>query len=195
MTIKEFKNTAYHHYGKTPFSLIKFIYYSGFRINTFIVYENDLTKKLSEHNLDANFKIVKPTIKELELIREGIILPREFYYDKIYNAKTCYLAFRGDKVAYIHWVLSKGDYSRFLNISTGVAELNYNTTLPEFRGYSLAAKVMAYISLDLQSSGCRKLMGVVHEFNYPQNKCMLKAGFREVARIKAIGPFNKKMQV
>jgi len=122
-------------------------------------------------------------------------LPREFYYDRIYNAKTCYLAFKDDKVAYIHWVLFKGDYSRFLNLSDGVSELNYNTTLPEFRGHSLATKMMAYISKDLKQIGYKKLMGVVHEFNYPQNKSMIKAGFNELTRIRALGPFNRRLAV
>ena len=150
---------------------------------------------LRNHNIDPDFRVVKPTIEELDKIRTGKDLPREFYYDKIYNAKTCYLALKDDQIAYIHWVLFRGDYSRFLNLSDGVAELNYNTTLPEFRGHSLAAKVMAYISKDLQRIGYKKLMGVVHEFNYPQNKCMLKAGFEEVTRIKALGPFNRKLTV
>jgi len=195
LTLKEFKKTAYHHYGKAPLSLLKFIYYSGLSINTFIVYENDLTKELRAHNLDTDFMVVKPSIEELDKIRAGKDLPREFYYDSIYEAKTCYLVFKRDDIAYIHWVFCGSDYSRFLVLRDGVAELNYNTTLPEFRGHSLAAKVMAYISKDLQNMGYRKLMGVVHEYNYPQNKCMIKAGFQEIARIRSLGPFNKKLIV
>jgi len=145
-TTSNFKKTAYHHYGHSPLSLLKFMYYSGIRINTFIVYENDLTKELCEHNLETDFRVVKPTMEELKKIRSGMDLSREFYYDRIYNAKTCYLAFKDDKVAYIHWVFFKGDYSRFLILRDGIAELNYNTTMPEFRGIWLSAKMMAYIS-------------------------------------------------
>jgi len=195
ITISNFRKTAYHHYGNTPLSLLKFIYYSGLRINTFIVYENDLTRKLCDHNLDPDFRVVKPTLEELEKIRTGMNLPREFYYDRIYNAKTCYLAFKADKIAYIHWVFFKGDYSRFLILRDGVAELNYNTTIPEFRGCWLSAKMMAYISKDLQREGYKKVMGVIHEFNYPSIKCIKRAGFVEVARIKTFGPFHKKLAV
>jgi len=194
-TTSNFKQTAYHHYGHSPLSLLKFMYYSGVRINTFIVYENDLTKELCEHNLDSDFRVVKPTMEELKKIRSGMDLSREFYYDRIYNAKTCYLAFKDDKVAYIHWVFFKGDYSRFLILRDGIAELNYNTTMPEFRGIWLSAKMMAYISKDLQEEGYKKVMGVIHEFNIPSIKCIKRAGFVEVARIRAPGPFNRKLAV
>jgi len=195
LTIKEFKRTAYHHYGETPLSFARFLYYSGIRMNTFHVYENDLTRELPEHNLDPEFRVIKPTLEELVRIRRGRVLPREFYYDKIYHAKTCYLAFKGEELAYIHWVFFKGGYSRFLILRDGVAELNYNTTVPKFRGNWLSAKMMAYISKDLKEVGYRKVMGVIHEFNYPSIKCIKRAGFREITRIKALGPFHRKLMV
>jgi RimJ/RimL family protein N-acetyltransferase len=195
VTLKNFKKTAYHHYGDTPFSFLRFLYYSGIRVNIFFVYENDLTKELAEHNLDSDFKVIKPTLNELAKIRGGRVLPREFYYDRIYNAKTCYLAFKGDELAYIHWVFFKGDYSRFMILSDRVAELNYNTTLPKFRGNWLSAKMMAYISRDLQEEGYKKVMGIIHEFNTPSIRCIKKAGFKEVGQIRALGPFHRKLRV
>jgi len=195
ITLRDFKKTAYHHYGETPFSLIRFLYYSGIRRNTFYVYENNLARELPEHNLESDYRVVKPTLEKLTRIREGKVLPREFYYDRIYHAKTCYLAFKGDELAYIHWVFFKGDYSRFLILRDGVAELNYNTTLPKFRGDWLSAKMMAYISQDLKKKGYKKVMGVIHEFNYPSIKCIERAGFRKITKIQALGPFHRKLRV
>jgi hypothetical protein len=196
ITLKNFKKTAYHHYGQSPFSFLRFLYYSAIRINTFYVYENDLSKELPPDNLGPGFKVIKPTLEELERIRTEKALPREFYYDKIYNVKMCYVAFHGDELAYIHWVFLKGDYSRFLALkSDGVAELNYNTTIPKFRGNWLSAKMMAYISKDLKESGYKKVMGVIHEFNYPSIKCIKQAGFREVGKIRGVGPFHRKLKV
>jgi len=195
VTLKNFKKTAYHHYGKKPSSLFKFLYYSGIRINTFMVYENDLTRELPEHNLESEFRVMKPSLEELAKIREGMDLPREFYYDKIFNTKTCYLVFNGDELAKIYWVLFKGDYNRFLILSDDVAELNYNTTLPKFRGRQLMAKMMVYISHDLKSAGYRRVMGIIHEFNFPALKAIEKAGFRRIAKIRTLGPFNRKMKV
>ena len=195
VTLINFKKTAYHHYGKKSLSLFKFFYYSVIRINTFIVFENDLRRELPEHKLEPEFRVVKPSLEELARIREEMVLPREFYYDQIYHVTTCYLAFKGDELAYIHWVFFKGEYSRFLILSDGVAELNYNTALPKFRGKRLSAKMMAYISIDLKSAGYKKVMGVIHELNYPSIRCIESAGFNQVARIRAWGPINMKMKV
>jgi len=195
VTLKDFRKTAFHHYGHSPLSYIKFLYYSALRINTFIIYANDLTKKLPPINLEPGYEVLKPTLEELHNIRLGKTLPREFYYDKMYKVQTCYLAFYKSELAYIHWVFFKRDHSRFLILGDDVAELNYNTTLPKFRGQWLSAKMMTYISKDLQNSGYKKVMGIIHEFNYPSIKCIKQAGFREIGRIKALGPFHKKLKV
>ena len=195
VTLNNFKKTAYHHYGDSPLSYFKFIYYSGLRINTFIVYENDLARELPPHDLDSEFEVIKPSLEELRNIRIGKNLPREFYYDQLLNASTCYLAFCEGELAYIHWLFFKGDHSRFLILSDGVAELNYNTTLPGFKGRRLSAKMMAYISKDLQNSGYSKVMGIIHERNIASIKCILLAGFRETGRIKALGPLHRKMKI
>jgi len=195
VTIKDLKKTAYHHYGNNPISLLKFIYYSLIRVNTFYVYENDLTQELPELNIESEFKVLKPNLEELSRMREGKDLPREFYYDEIFNARTCYLVLCGDELAKIYWVLFKGDYNRFLLLSDGVAELNYNTTLPKFRGKQLMARMIVYISQDLKKAGYKKLMGVIHEFNPPAIRAIEKAGFKRIARIKTLGPFNRKRKV
>jgi hypothetical protein len=196
ITLRDFKKTAYHHYGKSPLSLFKFLYYSVLRINTFFVVENDLTRELPELDLDPDYRVMKPSLDELAAIRSGREdLPREFYYDKIYSTTTCYVVFKGEELAYIHWVLLKGDYNRFLILGDGVAELNYNTTLPKFRGNKLMAKMIAYISKDLKESGYRKALGVIHEDNYQSIRAAENAGFRKIASIKALGPFNRKVKV
>ena len=191
-TLIEFRKTAEHHYGKGVYNIGRFFYYSMVRLNKFIIYKNELGRELPDHNLGGVYRVVKPNLVELRKAREGLDLPREFYYDKIYNAKTCYLAFRGDELSYIHWVFFKGDYSRFLILRDGVAELNYNTTLPKFRGMSLSAKMMAYICMDLKKEGYNCVYGVIHEFNYPSIKCIEKAGFSIVKKIKSFGQINKK---
>jgi hypothetical protein len=195
VTARDFKKTAYHHYGKSPLSLLKFLYYSAIRINTFLVYQADLDREFPELAIDNNYRVIKPTLRELARIREGNDLPREFYYDELYNVKTCYLVFKDDELAYIHWVFIKGDYNRFLKLSDGVAELNYNTTLPKFRGNRLQAKMVAYICKDLKKNGYSKVVGVTHESNIASIKSIERAGWKEIARIKAFGIFHRKVKV
>jgi len=107
--------------------------------------------------------VIKPTLEELDKLRQGKELPREFYYDRIHGVKTCYVALHGEEIAHIYWLYFKGDDSRFLVLGDGVVELNYNTTLPQFRGRGLMSKMQAYILRDLKSEGYRKAVGLVHE--------------------------------
>lgn len=193
-TIRNFPETAYHHYGRKPSSLVRFIGV-GLKVNTFYVYENSLSTYEMTQRLDPEYRVVKPSLEELAAIRKGKDLPREFYYDRIYNTKKCYLAFRKDEIAYIHWVFFWGDYSRFLVFPDDVVEINYNTTLPAFRGNNLSAKMMAYISSDLKKDGFRKVVGVIHESNVASIKAIQKAGFFRIANIKSVGPFSRRLRV
>jgi GNAT superfamily N-acetyltransferase len=194
-TLRNLKKTAYHHYGNNVISIIKFFYYSVLKINTFIILGTELNVELPPYHLEPEFVVIKPTLEELSKLRQGKDLPREFYYDQIHGVKTCYLVLHGDEIAYIHWLYFKGDHNRFLVLSDGVAEFNYNTTLPKFRGKGLMAGMMAYILRDLQKEGYKKAVGVIHEKNIPAIKSAKRAGLKELRRIKTWGPFNKKIKV
>ena len=195
LTLKEFKKTAYHHYGNSISSIPKFFYYSLFKINTFIAVGIDLNQKLPYLEIDSEFRIIKPDLDDLNRIRSGKNLPREFYYDKIHGVSTCYLALCGDEIACIHWIYLKGDYNRFLKLSPNIAELNYNTTLPKFRGNRLQTKMLCYILRELRENGFRKAVSVINKDNPPAIKGALRAGFKEMERTKTFGPFNRKIRV
>lgn len=195
LTIKEIKKTAYHHYGNSMVSIPKFLYYSFLKINTFVIVGFDLTKDIPSLPLDPDFEIQKPTLAELEEMRSGKELPREFYYDQIHGIKTCYVATCGGEIAYIHWIYLNGDHNRFLNLSDGTAELNYNTTLPKFRGRGLMGKIMVFILSDLKKQGYKMAVGVVNADNPPALKSTVKAGFFELHRLKTFGPLNSKFSI
>jgi len=194
-TLRNLKKTAYHHYGNNVLSILRFLYYSALKINTFVLLGTELDIELPPYHLDSEFRVIKPTLEELNKFRDGKDLPREFYYDQIHGVKRCYLAFHGDEIAYIHWLYFKGDYNRFLILSDGVAEFNYNTTLPKFRGRGLMASMMAYILRDLQKEGYKKAVGLMHDKNIPAIKSAKRAGLRELRRVKTIGPFNRRIKV
>jgi len=194
-TTREMQKTAYHHYGENPLSIIKFIYYGLFRINTFIIFLNDLEKDIKNLDLDNEYDVIIPTMADLDNIRAGKILPREFYYDKIHNVITCFIVLRKKEIAYIHWVYFQGDYSRFLRIQPKTAEINYATTLPKFRGNKLSAIMFAYTSNYLKNLGYKKAIVVANENNPAVIKTFLMAGFKEIKRVKSIGPFNRKLSI
>lgn len=194
-TLKEFRKTAYHHYGDNISSIPKFIYYSFFNVNTFVVVGFDLNNTIPDYPLDSDFEVIKPSIDELNRYRKGKDLPREFYYDQIHGVKTCYLTLCHGELAYIHWIYLKGDYNRFLKLGSDIAELNYNTTLSEFRGRGLMGKMLVYILSDLKKQGYTQAVGVIHGKNPPALKSTIKAGFKELGRIKTYGPFCKKYSI
>jgi hypothetical protein len=195
ITLKNLKRTAYHHYGENYYSIPKFIYYSIFSVNTFILFGTELTDDLPIIPIDDELIIIKPDSDQLEKIREGKDLPREFYYDRIHGVKNCYLTLKGNDIAHVYWVYFKGDYNRFLKLDDEVAELNYNTALPDYRGRGLMGKMISYIHMDLRNNGVKKVVGVINEKNPPAIKSVTKAGWKEIRRIKTIGPFNFKVKV
>ncbi len=111
------------------------------------------------------------------------------------QANVCYVLLSNGDVAYIHWVLFKENYSRFLILNDGDAELNYLTTLPEYRGKRLSTKMSIYTSRDLKKLGFKKLYAVLHKENIAIITTLLDVGFKEVKRINTIGPFNRKIKV
>ncbi|MFY9398017.1 MAG: hypothetical protein WAR22_06610 [Desulfomonilia bacterium] len=193
--LREFRKTAYHHYGNRPSSMFRFVYYSALRVNTFWLLEADLTGNLPFIPMDACYRVMKPTLEELGRLREGLDLPREFYYDRILGLKTCYLALKDGELAYIHWGITRGDYSRFLVLPEDAVELNYNTTLRPFRGNKLMAKMLCHICRDLKENGFKMAYGIVHEGNQPSLNAAQSAGFRKLRKIRAIGPLNRKVRV
>lgn len=194
-TFKNFKNTAYHHYGKNYFSILRMVYNGFFRINTFVIYEKILDDSVIPITLNPMYKIIKPTLEELNSIRKNRELPREFYYDQFHGVKNCYVVLYKDQPVYIHWVYKKGDPNRFLKLDEDVGEFNYNTTLPEFRGQKLMEKAIIYMMNDLKNDGFKKVVGVVNILNPAATKSVIAVGFKEVRKIKTIGYFNKKYTI
>jgi len=82
-----------------------------------------------------------------------------------------------------------------LKLGDGVAEVNYITTLPEFRGKKLMATMMIFTMNDLKGKGYKKLVSVVNTLNPPALKSMLAAGFKEVRKLKTLGYFSRKYTI
>jgi hypothetical protein len=163
-------------------------------ITKFIIYKRDLDENYNGIELGPEYKVIIDdfnVLNELRIKRSD--LPREFYIDKTHAGRHFYLVFKGNEVAYIHWVLLKDDYSRFFNLKDGkTAELNYNITLPEFRGDKLMSKTINFICNDLKGKGYKTLVGAVSEGNILSHKSLRKTGFREDCKILSVFSISKK---
>ena len=194
-TFKEIRKVARHHYGDNRISIFKFLYYSIFHVNIFAAYYIDLDENLISPELDLKeFKVITD-IEYLKKIRDNKELPREFYYDEMHGVGRFYLLISGNEIAYIHWVYVKGDKNRFLYLNDFDAELNYNTTMPKFRGKGIMNHMMRSVLIDLRAQGFKKAYGVVNIENSPAIKSMDRCGFKEFSRIKAIGQLNRKIRL
>jgi hypothetical protein len=186
------RNSEYY-YGRGWRGILKYIRYGVLRTNTFRVFEIDLREPLSRVEFEGGVEPRIPSAAELDELRSGKTLPREFFCDKTHGVNMCFVAVRDGELAYIHWAFFKGHRSRFLRLGDGTAEFNYGTTLPAHRGTGLAGRMLAFGAWHLRTIGYRKVVGVCHEENPPIMKALRQAGFSEVARIVAIGPFNRKI--
>jgi ribosomal protein S18 acetylase RimI-like enzyme len=194
-TLKNFKKTAYGYYGNRPSSMMLYIYYGLFRVNTFLIFECDLRANTFESSIESPFRALAPTLEELDHLRKGRDLPREFFYDEIHNVTNCCLALFEEEIAHIHWLYFKGDYSRFLILNDGTCELNYFFTLPKYRGRGISSIMLAHSARHLRELGYEKAAVVVHQNNVSFIKNVKKLPFQEAKRIKTFGPFNRRVAV
>lgn len=168
-----------------------------FKVNTFILYERELNDDFNGIKLDSEYRCVEGTLDMLRDIRKRHeSLPREFYLDQTHGGKFFYLIFSGDEVVYIHWLLRKGEYSRFFDIrDEDVIEFNYNITLPAYRGNRLQAKAMNHICEELKKKGYKRALGAVAATNTFSVKSMRRTGLTEFNRVKSRFSLVKKIQI
>ncbi len=194
ISFKHLGESVRSNYGSGPFRYFKFIYYSLLRLNTFNVYEKDLEETAPNiaRRDDLEFMEIGP--EKLDEYR-GEGFSQEFFIDEVGDISTCHLVLCNGKAAYIHWIYPPGARSRFLNLKDRSAEINYIHTRPEFRrkGICLWALEMG-VSL-LSSQGMKKAITVVHADNVASCGAMESAGFIQVAKVRSIGPFNRRMNI
>ena len=193
--IKTIRTTVHNFYGTGMFAYVKYLYYGLFRVNTFVVFELPLVREFEEKPLGDDVVLVKPSLQELERIRQGRDLPKAFSMDKIDGLRCCYLLLKNGEPVYIHWISYHGDKSRFVRLGKKTTRITYIFTMPEHRGAGYYYKMIPLTANELRTQGIEKLVTVIHDGNISAIKSVTKAGFREYARVKSLGPFNKTIDV
>jgi RimJ/RimL family protein N-acetyltransferase len=192
---RNFDEIARAYYGQRPWCYPKYLYYSLLRINEFVLFRKDLAPTDGDPFAGTEFEIKRIPIEELKQIREKENLPKEFYCDVSHGWKTCYVVLHHGEIAHVIWVCYPSERSRFFRCKGAVAELNYNITLPRFRGHGLSVRAMDHICEAERSRGIEVMLGVVHSQNIAMIKCMKKSGFAEVGTTKSLGQWNRKTTV
>jgi RimJ/RimL family protein N-acetyltransferase len=160
-----------------------------------VLFRKELAPSDEDPFAETEFQIRRMPIEELQATRKNVDLPREFYCDVSHGWKTCYVITRRAEIAYIHWVCSPAEQSRFFRCQRHVAEVNYVITLPPFRGRGLAAKAIQYSCNVEQTRGVKALVIAVHSKNTIMRKCMKKVGFKKIGTVKTLGQLNRKTTV
>ncbi len=193
--IENIRENASYHYSDQNFAVLRYLYFSLFRINKFLAFEYDRIADAPPFEFETPFRIeVKTDADELRRICTDHQMPRECYYADILNLHLCFLLYHEDEIALIYWISLPGEYSRFFKLKPDTAELYYVTTLPRFRGRALSEKIARYACHYLRQAGYRKAVVVIHKTNIASIKPMLRAGFKQFRTITAIGPFNLKVR-
>jgi len=193
--VKSLRSSVQNEYGNGLRAWFNFIYYSQFRINTFCIF-HALLDQNKEESIDLPGIIFStPTFKELDRLRIGKNLPREFYCDQFHRVSQCCIALVEGELAYIHWVYRRGDFSRFLNLGEDSAEINYVITLSQFRGSGISTAAFKYSMQHLKREGIKNLFAVIHNENIASLKSFNRAGFVEFGKTVSVGPFNRKRAV
>jgi GNAT superfamily N-acetyltransferase len=163
------------------FGTLKLFAEGYLKVNSFLVFYLDLTKPFAAPAPPPDIELRQGTLSDLQELRRGRTdLPTEFYCDEVFGFKVPMLAFVEGELAAIHWLVSPNEPSRFLSLSQGDVELNYNTVLPQFRGRRLAQLLMAFLISSARDAGHLRMFGVVNVQNVPQFKPMLDLNFRPV---------------
>lgn len=195
VTLRHLHRTVHAQYGRGVAGYSKFVYYSFLRTNIFIVFVHDCCDSFDKAGLSSRLKFIRNDFEELNSKRVRDDLPKEFYCDQTHHAQDFLLGLWEEKAAYIHWIFLDGTQTRFLNLGGGCAEICYMMTLPDFRGQRICSQAIAHTVQVLSSEGVRKVFCVVHDKNIASIKAVLRAGLREFARVRSIGPFNTRLEV
>lgn len=140
------------------------------RVQRFIVFESEIRGPLPSIQEDPDIEVRQATPENLQSVRQSHpSLPVEFYYDKVYGLRTCFLAFFQGRVAGVSWLSLPGEYNRYFDLQPGEAEGFQIYVLPEFRSYPLSRSLWrrtAYVQQQwLQAHGYRRLYARVPEAN------------------------------
>jgi L-amino acid N-acyltransferase YncA len=192
--IKCFNATVENEYGRGLCAWIKFFYYSFFRLNTFYIYKASIENEQSSAS-DSGVIYHSPTFDELDKLRTGKDLPREFFCDQFHKVSQCFIAQVDGEIVYIHWIYHHGDFSRFLTLGKNSLEINYVSTITQFRGRGISATALRLSVKELNKQGGKDIFAVVHNKNIASIKSFGYAGFVEFGKVYSIGPFNRKIAV
>ncbi|SDB58073.1 Acetyltransferase (GNAT) domain-containing protein [Desulfonatronum thiosulfatophilum] len=194
VALRHFRQSAYTRYGAGFPGICKFLYYSLFRVNTFIVFSCG-RGETSKPDMPVELRIVRGDHHQLGLVRGRYALPGEFYCDLSHNVHDYFMGLWNEFPAYVHWIFPPGKASRFLELGPGCAEVNYMLTLPDYRGRHLCSLILACTIHELMAENVQRIYCVVHDANIASIKAVQRSGFQEMQRVRSIGPFNFRIKV
>lgn len=189
-----FRQSAQVEYGPGVLNLLIKIYYSFIRMNRFEVFVFNQTSNSSDSSVgDRGISITD--FSQLDKYRASDYVPKELCCDKMHLVTSCRIVVIDNELAYIHWIYTKGNQSRFIKLVDGVAEINNVLTFPRFRGQKIAAKELRCSAEQLRKEGYRKIVAVIHDQNIASIKSFASAGFVQTNVIRAWGPFHRKVSI
>jgi len=191
-SLKTLSSSLESSYGTGVQKYVKFLYYSIFRINTFVVMFADKNSLEGYADMFPELDWKEISLKSLDSYRQGKQLPREYYVDEMGWSRRCFGVWEDGTPCHIHWVHQGEDHSRFLKLGDADAEINHIVTMPGQRGKGLCAKAIRLTLRQLFDEGVERVYSVVHSENVASCRALAKAGMRPLMTLHSVGPFNFK---
>lgn len=166
---------------------------SLFRVNVFQVFYLDLEAPFSPPEVPPDIVVRPATLAEVQALRaDGTGRPVDYHCDELFGLTLPFVAEVGGAHAAICWLVTHGQYSRFLDLADGDLEINYLAVGSAFQGRRLGYLLMGHQIAWAKARGYRRMLTVPNVENIASLKPMLDLGFRPIEALRHVATVRPK---
>jgi GNAT superfamily N-acetyltransferase len=172
---------------------VDLLWASLFRVNVFQVFYLDLRKPYTPPPVPDDIVVRHATVDDVRALRaDGTGRPVDYYCDELFGLTLPFVAEVGGQHAAICWLVTHGQYSRFLDLAPGDLEINYLAVGAAFQGRRLGYLLMGHQIAWAKAQGYQRMLTVPNVENIASLKPMLDLGFRPIEALRHMATLRPK---
>jgi GNAT superfamily N-acetyltransferase len=166
---------------------------SLFRVNVFQVFYLDLAAPFTPPAPPDDIVVRPATLDEVRALRsQDADRPVDYHCDTLFGLTLPFVAEVGGQHAAICWLVTHGQFSRFLDLAEGDLEINYLAVGSAFQGRRLGYLLMGHQIAWAKANGYRRMLTVPNVENIASLKPMLDLGFRPIEALRHVANLRPK---